>query len=243
MIVLQKSVPEVYYNQSRDFQSLARAFEVLFNYAKTNVDVLRGLPFSDNLDTKLLNLLAYTLGFATKHNYNEKDLYNVCSTFAKLLKKKGSIDAIDLAIRALLNAQQISEFYDKSSIARDLDDKYHLIITLPYGVQDLVLLEDLFDYILPAGFTYSFKFAIRSEDLLGANLGMNLDNKQVEYRDYKIGGIFKPVVDNEDVSIEDERFNYENPQEVLHQVNTNVVVKPDDVQPIVEEESQGDNNE
>ena len=222
MINLQKSIPEVYYNQSRDFQFLARTFEVLFNSVKTNVEVMQGFPFSDNFDIKLLPLLALTLGFTSKHNYNERDLANVCSTFAELLNKKGSIDAIDLAIRTLLNAQQIEDFYDKGSITRDVDDNYNLIITLPYGMRDIVLLEDIFDYILPTGFTYSFKFATRSGDETGANLSMQLESKEISYMDAELGGV---------ASYESERFNFNAPYEddkvkPLQQVNTGVVVGP-----------------
>ena len=215
MIVLQKSVPEIYYNQSRDFQFLARAFEVLFNYEKTNVDVIRGFPLSNNFDDRLLTLLAYTLGFATKHNYNSQDLFSVCSVFAELLNKKGSLDAIYLAIYALLSAQQIDEDFevriDKS------DDAHNLVITLPISTKDLVLLEDLFDYILPAGFTYTFKFASFSKEYPGATIETQDARNSKVYTSDKLGGVA-----NKDA----QRFNFDSPQNELQQVNTGVVVKP-----------------
>ena len=216
MIVLQKSVPEIYYNQSRNFQALARAFEVLFNYIKTNADVMEGFSFSNNFDVRLLTLLAYTLGFNSKHDYNTKDLFNLCSSFAELLKKKGSLDAIDLAVRTLLNAQQIKEKYD-IDVDTINQDKYNLIITLPYGTKDIILLEDIFDYILPTGFTYTFQFANFTSELPGANLGVELSTKPQTYTSDELGGVA-----SENAS----RFDFDNPQEDLQQVNTSVVVKP-----------------
>ena len=216
MIVLQKSVPEVYYNQSRDFQFLARAFEVLLNYEKTNVDVIKAFPLSNNFDIRLLTLLAYTLGFTSKHNYNTKDLFNICSTFAELLNKKGSLESIYLAIDALLNAQQIDEKFDVR-IDNIRQDDYNLIITLPYNTRDTVLLEDIFDYILPAGFTYTFEFAEFSDELPGLSLD-TLDNRKAKvYTSDKLGGVA-----NENAP----RFDFDNPQNDLQQVNTGVVVKP-----------------
>ena len=219
MINLQKSVPEIYYSESRDFQFLARAFEVLFNYEKTNVDAMRGLIFDKNFDVRLLTLLAYTMGFNNKHNYNTKDLYNLCSTFAKLLKKKGSLDALYLTIDALLNAQQIGEPYE---IKRDAirQDDYNLIITLPYGTKDLELLEDIFDYILPIGFTYTFEFAEFSDTLPGVDLDVDNEEKSRTFSSSDLGGIA-----NENA----ERFDFDDDtQSSLQQVNTGVVVKPGD---------------
>lgn len=217
MINLQRCIPEVYYNESRDFQFLARAFEVVFNYEKTNSDAMRGLVFDKNFDVRLLTLLAYTMGFNSKHNYNTRDLYNLCSTFAKLLKKKGSLDAIYLSVDALLNAQQIGEKYvitiDESQ------DSYNLIITLPYGTRDLELLEDIFDYILPVGFTYTFEFANFSDVLPGVNIQHEEVRKSKTYSSSQLGGIA-----NENAS----RFNFDNPQNNLQQINTGVVVKPGD---------------
>ena len=217
MINLQRCIPEIYYSESRDFQLLARAFEVVFNYEKTSVDAMRGLIFDKNFDVRLLTLLAYTMGFSSKHNYNTKDLYNLCSTFAKLLKKKGSLDAIYLSIDALLNAQQIEEKY---TVAIDeSQDSYNLIITLPYGTKDLELLEDIFDYILPVGFTYTFEFAKFSDSLPKVDLEVEDLRKSTTYSSSHLGGIA-----NEDA----ERFNFDNPQSSLQQVNTGVVVKPGD---------------
>ena len=56
MISVQKYTPEVYYNNSRDFQAIGRVCEVLYNYILMNIDNMIGLPISDNTNTTLLDL-------------------------------------------------------------------------------------------------------------------------------------------------------------------------------------------
>ena len=220
MISLQKCVPEIYYNQSRDFQFVARTLEVLANYLKTNADVLKGFPQSKNFDIRLLTLLAYTLGFVSKHNYNTDDLFAVCASFNEILKYKGSMDAVEMAIRVLLNAQQIDKSFD---VKRDNlgGDTRNLLIYLPIEVTDIVLLEDIFDYILPAGFTYSFVFADFSDGFDATSLTTSDDLKSKQYVSNKLGQVTIPGGSNND------RFTFENQPNDLSQTTTGVVVKPE----------------
>lgn len=154
MIKLYDKLPEIYFTESRDFQAIARSFEVIYNYIKTNADNVGHLCFDDNFDTQLLNLLTITLGFISKHNYNTRDLFNLCSSFANILKNKGSLKAVEETIKVLLNAQEIDKYF---FVDIDKEDRRNLLIYLPYELEDIVLLEDVFDYILPSGFTYSIR--------------------------------------------------------------------------------------
>ena len=216
MIVLQKSVPEIYYSQSRDFQFLARTLEVLVNYIKTNADEMRAFPLSRNLDVKLLTLLAYTLGFASKHNYNSDDLYSLCASFSEILKVKGSLRAIRLAVRVLLNAQQIDK---EARVVIDKDDLTNILIYLPIETTDIVLLEDLFDYILPCGFTYSFIYGEFASERTGVKLKTDDKVRVIEFASTKsLGRIAKDS---------SEAFNYDDTQSTdnLAQVSSGVIVK------------------
>lgn len=214
MIVMQNNVPEIYYNTSRDFQIIARALEVLANYEKTNVDIIKAFPQSKNFDIHLLTLLAYTLGFTSKHNYNTNDLFNLCATFSKILKYKGSWTAIELAVHTLLNAQQIDK---EARVEADKHDSYNILIYLPIEVKDIVLLEDLFDYILPCGFTYSFIFSEFTDSYNAVSLHASNDVKSIEYDDDELGAIANASA---------QPLSFDNPQSNLQQVSTGVVVKP-----------------
>ena len=217
MIKLYERLPQIYYHKSRDFQFLARTYEVLFNYLKTNVDVTESLVFNENFDVSLLNLLALTLGFTSKHNYNTRDLFNLCSSFAKILRNKGSMKSIEDTIKILLNAQRIEKTF---SVDFDSEDKYNLLIYITSDVKDLVLLEDVFDYILPCGYTYSF---IKTDVLQDIN-SMKLKTASVEKHENRTVNQLGQVANyNKNTS----RFTYTEQPTDLSQTSTGVVVTYD----------------
>lgn len=155
MIRIKNLTPEVYYNKSRDFQYLGRIFDVVVNYIKTNTDSIYNLPLSSNMDKRYLDLLALSLGLKIQHSYNLEQLYAVCTVFEKALRNKGNLTSIQLIVDALLRLQNA-----ESSFVPTYDPKtYTLKLYLPLNLKDNQLLNDLLDYILPAGircniFTY-----------------------------------------------------------------------------------------
>ena len=145
MIKLQELTPSVYYEQSRDFQFIGRLYDIVLNYIKTNADNLYTLPIGKNMDEKLLNLLAFTLGFQSKHHYNSKQLLAICSVLPLILKNKGSLNAILIAVNSILYAEGINQ-------ALDYEFKNNnLVLYLSPDLSDLTLLKDIMIYILPAG--------------------------------------------------------------------------------------------
>ena len=145
MIKLQELTPSVYYEQSRDFQFIGRLYDIVLTYIKTNADNLYTLPIGKNMDEKLLNLLAFTLGFQSKHHYNSKQLLAICSVLPLILKNKGSLNAILIAVNSILYAEGINQ-------ALDYEFKNNnLVLYLSQDLSDLTLLKDIMIYILPAG--------------------------------------------------------------------------------------------
>lgn len=145
MIKLQELTPSVYYEQSRDFQFIGRLYDIVLNYVKTNTDNLYTLPIGKNMDEKLLNLLAFTLGFQSKHHYNSKQLLAICSVLPLILKNKGSLNAILIAVNSILYAEGINQALDY-----EFKDN-NLVLYLSPDLSDLTLLKDIMVYILPAG--------------------------------------------------------------------------------------------
>jgi hypothetical protein len=146
MIKLQNLTPAVYYNSSRDFQFIGRLYDLVLNYSKTNAANLYNLPIGKNMDEQLLNLLALTLGFKPTKNYNSKQLCAVCSVLPTILQHKGSIEALVLAINALLAAEGV-----KQPVGYTLVPKQGLTLHVAQELDDLSLFTDLLDYLLPAG--------------------------------------------------------------------------------------------
>lgn len=156
---IRKLVPDVYYKESRDFSYIGRLLEIVVNYNKTGADLVKkGVLEGGDQSTPsmILDLLAITLGFETKHEYITDDLIAICSCFLSIVKKKGSLDAIIETVNVLLHSQKIDAKINNSNIYADGLDKCHLIIEVPAELTDRILIEDLFEYILPTGMTYSF---------------------------------------------------------------------------------------
>lgn len=151
---VEKMVPEVYYKESRDFAYIGRLLEIIFNYMKTASDCVNVGFNNENIDANCVDLIADTLGFDSKHKYITKDLIFVVSAFSKLLRQKGTSEAINLAIRLLLNSQGIKKSADFNFVENSALNE--LEIKIPDDLTDIILLEDLFDYILPVGTTYKF---------------------------------------------------------------------------------------
>ena len=154
---VENMVPGIYYRESRDFAYIGRVFEILFNYMKTGADNINTVLTDKYISSNLLDLYANTLGFDPKHEYDDTDLYYILSGFSTMIKHKGSIDAIKIALQLMFNSQNISNTNLWALIAIDPTDQHNIILKIPETFSDVILLEDLFDYILPTGFTYRFE--------------------------------------------------------------------------------------
>lgn len=146
MINLYDQVPTIYSNASRDFQYLSWLFNIVLNSVKHNVDALYDLP-NAKADSRLTELLALTLGFKVKRNYDQKQLAALVSIIPKVLKCKGTEKAIMMAGEALVSASGSSGGFS-CKIKGNL-----LEAVLPEDLVDTNLFMDLLPYILPAGMT------------------------------------------------------------------------------------------
>lgn len=150
MIKLQELTPQIYYNQSRDFQFIGRLYDLVLNYVKTNADNLYNLPIADNSDEQTLNLLATTLGFKIRRNYNSEQLEAVCAILPKIIKYKGSLRAVILATQAILRASGIKQGLSYETV----ENNTKVILYVSSYLTNLNLLYDVIDYVLPAGMSF-----------------------------------------------------------------------------------------
>jgi hypothetical protein len=150
MIKLQDFTPRVYYRESRDFQLLGRLFDLVLNAVKTDATAVASVPFSDNVPDKFLELYAQTIGLQLHTTrYTSAHLRAVCSVFPELLRTKGSLHSITVLCNALLSAEGITEPVEIALVSNTLR------ISIPNAYVYTALLEDLLNYILPAGLGYT----------------------------------------------------------------------------------------
>lgn len=170
MIKLQDYTPEIYYKESRDFQFIGRLFDLVLNSVKTDADLLYHLPLSTDSDEKLLELLAFTLGFKPKHQYNARQLKAICSVFAEILKHKGSIKALKIACEALFNAMDVDQALDYDFT--EGKDKTELNLYIPPEFDDITILTDLLTYVLPAGMSCNIIKELHIKSASNTNIGL-----------------------------------------------------------------------
>lgn len=152
MIKSQKLVPEVYYKRSRDFQLFGRIYDLVFNYLKNNTLAIEDLSLNTNPNQKVLALMCNTLGFKTKHDYNNNELSALCSIFIPCIRNKGTIKAIKLLLYMVCS---VDNSQGEPKVWFDPEDNNKLMITLPNDISDWTLIQDVLDYIIPAGTYYS----------------------------------------------------------------------------------------
>lgn len=164
-IKMRNSVPEIY-NTSRDFQVMERVFDIALNAMKFDIDSIVKMSDTDFADARTLGLLQTKLGFFTKSQLtnDDDDLRLVLEAFPEMVKIKGSMDAIDIAVRTFLKVNNTSANYsidygsDKSTVD-DEDSMYHVItINMDSEYINTTLLTELLQYVLPTGYLVRFGF-------------------------------------------------------------------------------------
>lgn len=146
MIKFREQVPSVYPNASRDFQYLCWLIDIVLNSVKHNVDDLYSLPNTAN-DPKLTELLAMSLGFKVKRNYDQEQLTALVEVLPRVIKYKGTYNAIAIAGKALVAASGAVGNVDITINNGELE------VSFPKALVDISLFTDLLPYILPAGMT------------------------------------------------------------------------------------------
>lgn len=145
MIKTQNLVPEIYYKKSRDFQLFGRLYDIVFNYIKTNTDLINE-PTSEDLCLLYLN----TLGFFPKRTYDNKLLRALCDSYSNIIKNKGSQYGIELAVRTILKGAGLDSS-DSTYVVKYENNNIIVYIEDSISSSEICLLEELFDYIIPFG--------------------------------------------------------------------------------------------
>ena len=149
MINIEKDTPVEYSKQSRDYQVFSFIYTILFNYTKMYVDLVKNV-WTDNIDSKLLDLRAYTLNFIPKFQWDNSDLLGVTNCFRYLLRTKGTKNAIQSCLEILARVRGIT----LTGLSVQITEDNLVQLILNEDVADVGNIEDLLRYILPAGTTY-----------------------------------------------------------------------------------------
>ena len=166
MFITKNNVPEFYVNQSRDFQLLCNAKDIIFNNVKYTINSINHSSNTLEINSRLLEVLKSKVGFFSKETLGEDQLRILLSGFPKLIQKKGSRQAITEAIHLWFRIYQL----DGGINSLDIDNyKHEIFIRIGAKKENTALLDALFEYIVPSSYLIKYEFAEKntySTDLL-----------------------------------------------------------------------------
>ena len=160
MIQLENSVPEFYTEKSRDFQLLCKILNIFLNSSIGSAHKIINNWSVESLDEALLPLMTRRLGFTEGSYIPPSILRNICKSYPRIIRYKGTQQAVREAAYAVFSAHQEVTLLGVSSTSGD-DPSIHIECNVVAG--DEAYLELMFPYILPAGVSYDITLGIVSK--------------------------------------------------------------------------------
>lgn len=154
MFRVQRNVPEVYVNESRDFQLLSRLYDCWQGSVNYNVlSMVNALEPTTALD-RVLELLATRVGFFPRVRLDANILRYIIASFPYILKNKGTSTGIREAVYAIMKAEVDPKATEEVVIKIDNYDR-NVIIATQNDIYNKLALREVMRYVLPFGYTYS----------------------------------------------------------------------------------------
>lgn len=166
MFRFQDNLPEVYINESRDFQVLARLSDVLFSGIKYDIDTMVRILDATLIKDRMLDLLCTRVGFFSSVEIDAQVLKYIIASFPYILKNKGTEKGIKAAVNAILKAenQQSEDGIEQVLVEvisekpkNELRDAYTVYIYTTQSIYNKDALAEVFKYVMPLGFTYKLE--------------------------------------------------------------------------------------
>lgn len=152
-VQLENMVPEYYVNRSRDFQLLCRTLNVFLGASEEQSRKIVNNWDIETLDESLLPLMARKLGFLGNDYIPPKILRNICKAWPRILRYKGTVQAVREAAYAVFSAYQ--EIYSLE-VAKKEGDPSTIVIISSASQGDEYYLDLILPYIVPAGMAWEY---------------------------------------------------------------------------------------
>ena len=186
---LQNNVPEVYINESRDFQLLCRLYDCIVNGIKFDIDSIDNLTNTKKCGSSLIKLLQTKLGFFTNAQITDDYMRIILMAFPEIIKNKGSKLAIKQAVRVYfriigMNTETTIQIFGKN--APENESPFSVKIGIKSSAIDTTILSEILKYVIPTGYTFYYVF-YSNIDVEDSNITIDNSNTRV-YWDVKYLG-------------------------------------------------------
>ena len=151
---LQDNTPEAYTEDSRDFQLMLRLLDCVNNGVGFYTDSIANTADTKLCSASLLELLKTKIGFLSNVEFQERELRYILRGFPYIMKYKGSLRGIQEAVYVYMNAKGMS---CPHRVYTD-NDEHKIIIYIESDVSDVTMLDEMFKFIVPAGYQVEYVF-------------------------------------------------------------------------------------
>lgn len=146
MFRVEQNVPDVYVNESRDFQLYSRLYDLVFQSARFSIDSMEQVSDTMRCNDKLLPLIATKVGFFTDLNLTNKSDRQLLSAFPYIVRYKGSLKGIELVAHLFERIMNV-----KVEVESNSDDRNRVTLKFHDYPPNVSLLYALLNYIRPTG--------------------------------------------------------------------------------------------
>ena len=160
MFRIQDNVPEVYIQQSRDFQLVSRLYDLLFSGVKYDIDSMVNVLDATLTRDNLLHLMCSKIGFFPRIQIDANILKYIIASFPYIIKHKGSRLGIEYAVNAVLKSETNPSVVGKivvnpiNKFEAALGLEYTVCIYTSISVANKQALNEVMRYVLPIGCDY-----------------------------------------------------------------------------------------
>lgn len=162
MFRIQDNVPEVYINESRDFQLISRLYDVLFSSVKYDIDVMINILDATLVKDSMLQLMCSKIGFFPSVEIDANVLKYIIASFPYIIKYKGSERGIEYAVNSILKAENnpdavgtpYIDIHRKQVDENDTLQEYTVYIYTTVSIYNKKALEEVLKYVIPVGMSF-----------------------------------------------------------------------------------------
>lgn len=160
MFRLENNVPEIYVQESRDFQLFCRLYDSAFGGVKYSIDSLQKATSTLQCNDNLLDLIRLKIGLFKDLNISNDELRIILDAFPTIMRYKGS----ERALKYILNVYQRLIKDNTSSYIYTIVNKsdhqdYTIYLRFSQEQKYDSLLKELIGLILPTGYTLIYEIA------------------------------------------------------------------------------------
>ena len=159
MFRVQNNVPDVYVNESRDFQILCRLIDCCYGAVKYSIDSIINIFDTINCSDRLLELLATRVGFFPKIQLDSNVLRYIIASFPYIINNKGTEAGVRAAIYAIMKAENLPGALETVRVEFINKDGNNQIYTVRIFTQNKIYnkaaLREVMKYVLPFGYLYT----------------------------------------------------------------------------------------